>query len=356
MIEPRELITVCRQIGGMMEAGVDILRVTRVLRAQTDNPRLLEALEEIERALRLGASVSEALERVPDVFSPYAVSLVAEGEARRDIPGAFLHIADFLQQEGETAPIFEPKPPAQNINVAYLGDRSPVTVGVVRELLEGVQTVTLRVLTIAAGLLLSLAAVWFSVEMGWVERRWSNVTLASVAALFMGGAGIWLRRRRDLDHERSKGCGLCGVSATADVRLQRLPTLNGVMVCDSCAATIAATAEFPGVPGISREMPGEKQTYTVSPQPSSPEPTLATRQQTFAEERHQARKRYGPLADVPDAMNVEPDIYDVDDARLNLHPTARAATNGQNDARKEADSSGAQRSTSSSHRNEADFD
>ena len=44
MIEQRELITISRQIGSMMEAGVDILRITRVLRAQVDNPEVLALL------------------------------------------------------------------------------------------------------------------------------------------------------------------------------------------------------------------------------------------------------------------------------------------------------------------------
>jgi hypothetical protein len=81
MVERSELITVCRQMGGMMEAGVDILRITRVLRAQTNNPRLLQLYDQLDHDLTMGRSLADAMERAPDVFSLFIVSLVQQ--ARR---------------------------------------------------------------------------------------------------------------------------------------------------------------------------------------------------------------------------------------------------------------------------------
>ena len=101
-VSARELISVCRQIGGMMEAGVDILRVTRVLRAQTKNPRLLEWYDQFDHELTMGRGLPEALAQAPDLFSPFAVSLVRQGEERNDVAGAFLRVADFLVKEHES--------------------------------------------------------------------------------------------------------------------------------------------------------------------------------------------------------------------------------------------------------------
>jgi hypothetical protein len=211
MIEQRELISICRQIGSMMEAGVDILRATRVLRAQTDNPRLLNAYDLLDHNLRMGRSLAEAMEQVPDLFSPFAVSLVRQGEARNDIAGAFYRIADFLQKEDEVAVTHQHGAAANGASATTSANRyatvTPSTilpVWVIDDLISRVQVAALRIFTVAAGLLLTLAAVWASVEAGFVERRWQNVVLCSVAALFIGGAGMWLRRRIEEDSRREQ--------------------------------------------------------------------------------------------------------------------------------------------------------
>lgn len=99
MIERRELITICRQIGTMSEVGVDILKVLRVLREQTENPRLLELYSIIESEMRMGGNLSDAVEKVPDIFSPFSVSILRQGEARGDIEGAWHRLADYFKQE-----------------------------------------------------------------------------------------------------------------------------------------------------------------------------------------------------------------------------------------------------------------
>ena len=212
MIEQRELISICRQIGSMMEAGVDILRITRVLRAQTENPRVLKVYDSFDHDLRMGQSLADAMVDAPEMFSPFAVSLVRQGEARNDIAGAFFKIADFLQKEDEIAVTHQhdhlvpgggASTPAAPANpYAVVTPSAILPVWVIDDLLNRVQVAALQIFTIAAGLLLTLAAVWGSVEAGWIERRWQNAVVCSVAALFIGSAGIWLRRRIDRERKR----------------------------------------------------------------------------------------------------------------------------------------------------------
>jgi hypothetical protein len=155
---------------------------------------------------------------VPELFSPFAVSLVRQGEARNDIAGAFYRIADFLQKEDEVAVTHR----RDYVGASDRGRSTPSSVDadryavvtpstilpvwVIDDLISRAQVAALRIFTVAAGLLLTLAAVWASVEAGFVERRWQNVVLCSVAALFIGGAGIWLRRRIEEDsrHEQQR--------------------------------------------------------------------------------------------------------------------------------------------------------
>lgn len=188
-----------------MEAGVDILRITRVLRAQTEDDALLRAFDKLDHDLRMGNGLSEAMEGVPEVFSPFAVSLVRQGEARNDIAGAWLKLADFLQKEEEAdsahlishtrvAPQAG-STPSPSAAPALVEPSALLPVWVIDDLINRAQVAALRIFTLSAGLLLTLAAVWACVEAGLLEKRWQNVVLCSVSALFIGGAGVWLRRQ-----------------------------------------------------------------------------------------------------------------------------------------------------------------
>lgn len=237
MVERSELITVCRQIGGMMEAGVDILRVTRVLRAQTENPRLLELYDALDHDLKMGRSLADAVERAPDVFSPFAVSLVQQGEEANDLAGAFLKFADFLQQEEASSQHSATRESATHqvaeqtqrtalqraARAETFGFDSPANIfpaaerpGAQRdgriqsdghttidglpqvaldELIKRLQLAGLQALRLLSCLLLCLAAVCAMAEVGWLQRRWLSVALPAVAALFLAATGVWLRRR-----------------------------------------------------------------------------------------------------------------------------------------------------------------
>ena len=82
-----------------LEVGVDFLRITRALRDQTDNPRLLELYDQLDHDMKMGDGLADALSHSPDVFSAFAVSLIRQGEARGDIEGAWHRLADFLKQQ-----------------------------------------------------------------------------------------------------------------------------------------------------------------------------------------------------------------------------------------------------------------
>jgi hypothetical protein len=250
MVERRELITICRQIGTMMEVGVDFLRITKALRDQTDNPRLLELYDQLDHDMKMGESLADALSHAPDVFSPFAVSLIRQGEARGDIEGAWTRLADFLKQEAQedkelgedelsigTGYIPTGGLPSHGLQV--VAPKAPVTVGMLSDLIDRVQVAALRGMTWVAAFLLSLAAVWWSVELGFVERRWTVGILYCVAAIFLGGAGSWLRRRLEADWRRQPRCSFCGKTEAAGVTLTRSPRLAGASICGGCAGTIA---------------------------------------------------------------------------------------------------------------------
>ena len=283
MLERNELITVCRHIGGMMEAGVDILRITRVLRAQTETPRLLQLYDALDRDMTMGRSLAEAMSRAPDVFSPFVVQMIQQGEARNDLAGAFLKVADFLKQEqelDEESAIRESSIRDTNRDTIRDSDResstrevagrrasdnvgadardetslsrnvapdllprtsaSPLTVIALDGLMDRLQTFMLRALTITAGLMLSLASVWWLLELGYVEKRWSMPVAFSVTAVFLGGAGSWIQRRIRSERRREARCSFCGRQG---IDLQRAPRFAGAAICARCAAIVAKKSE-----------------------------------------------------------------------------------------------------------------
>ena len=251
MVDRREIITLCRQIGNMMDAGVDILRVTQVLQAQTENPRLLKFYEQFAHDLRMGASIAEAMGRASDVFSPFMITLVRQAEQRSDletiskhVAAAFLKIAEFLQQDEDTQNATEA---AAAIVAAPLGINAfsetpetwPLTLRAIENFTDKLQLIVLRALTLSAGLLLSLAAAWWSMEMGWLEKRWLNVTLCCVSALFIGGAGIWVRRQIEKEHRVAKRCSFCSHEESEQFPLRPVPGFPGAAICANCATSLA---------------------------------------------------------------------------------------------------------------------
>ena len=191
----RELISVCRQIGGMMEAGVDILRVTRVLRAQTKNPRLLEWYDQFDHELTMGRGLPEALAQAPDLFSPFAVSLVRQGEERNDLAGAFLRVADFLAKEHEsdardaatntpqvlaeqkTSPSQRSRPEnvTRSANLVHENASSPSAEWWWR-----------RANLLGAGVLGAVAFSEALVAVGWLDARWGRVAKSALSAGVLG--------------------------------------------------------------------------------------------------------------------------------------------------------------------------
>jgi hypothetical protein len=184
MVTPRELITVCRQIGGMMEAGVDILRITRVLRTQTENPRLLDLYDELDHDLTMGRGLADAMTRAPDVFSPFAISLVRQGEDRNNLGAAFLRLADFLQKEIET-PSQSPHSvlPASDNSTASVTSISQDTAGIF-----AIEVLWQQVLQLGAAIALLWGLTGSVVAMGWLPAAWQLPLglLLSAAVLWWG--------------------------------------------------------------------------------------------------------------------------------------------------------------------------
>ena len=97
-VSSRELVIFSRQISTLFEAQVSALRVFRLLASESDNAFLQRILTEVADDLQAGSSISNALAKHPDVFSPFYTSMVRAGEEAGRLDKTFMYLADHLDR------------------------------------------------------------------------------------------------------------------------------------------------------------------------------------------------------------------------------------------------------------------
>jgi len=178
MIDSRELISATRQLGSLTEAGVDILRAIRVLRAQTQNAELVALYDRLAQELRLGSGLADAMSHAPQAFSAFAVSIVRQGEARGDLATSFYRIADYLQKEQEIgSPNAEAAPAAIIRMTNPAQDQCP----------PWLENIIRNALLSLIGLSGVLLAVEILVALGVIPLQWHFVSVALAVLLFLLG-------------------------------------------------------------------------------------------------------------------------------------------------------------------------
>ena len=99
-----ELALFCRQLGAMLLAGVDVLRALNVAAEQTDSARLRSVVQRIARDMSNGRVMAWSLSRFPDLFSPFFVHMVRQGESEGVLGEVLTTMADYLEREEGPVP------------------------------------------------------------------------------------------------------------------------------------------------------------------------------------------------------------------------------------------------------------
>src|SRR5438445_580579 len=99
-----ELALFCRQIGTMLLAGVDVLRALRVAGEQTESVRLRSVAQRIGRDMAAGRVMAWSLSRFPDLFSPFFVHMVRQGESEGVLGEVLTTMAEYLEREQGSVP------------------------------------------------------------------------------------------------------------------------------------------------------------------------------------------------------------------------------------------------------------
>jgi type IV pilus assembly protein PilC/MSHA biogenesis protein MshG len=88
-----------RQLATMLSAGINPGHSLETLARQTSSPRLRTIIAETKPMVMEGKTLSEGLERYPDVFSPLMLSLLRAGEHGGFVPEACGHLSDYIKEE-----------------------------------------------------------------------------------------------------------------------------------------------------------------------------------------------------------------------------------------------------------------
>jgi type IV pilus assembly protein PilC len=94
-----DLVVFSRQLATLINAGMPIVRALNVLSEQTENLKLKDVVVALRKDVEAGMSLSEALEKHPEVFSRLYVEMVKAGEVGGILDGVLLRLADQLERD-----------------------------------------------------------------------------------------------------------------------------------------------------------------------------------------------------------------------------------------------------------------
>ncbi|MCK5180002.1 MAG: type II secretion system F family protein, partial [Candidatus Omnitrophica bacterium] len=98
-IKLQDLLTFSRQLATMLEAGVPLIRSIAVIQSQIESRNFFNVINDVQKNVEQGASLSSALAAHPKVFSQFWVSLIEVGEASGTIPKTLDKLAFYLEQQ-----------------------------------------------------------------------------------------------------------------------------------------------------------------------------------------------------------------------------------------------------------------
>ncbi|MDD5621846.1 MAG: type II secretion system F family protein [Actinomycetota bacterium] len=100
-IKIRDMVVFTRQFATLISSGMSLLESLIVLEKQTTNKKFKTIISEIRIYVESGHSISESMERYPNVFNRLYISLVRAGEAGGVLDKIMIDLADFLEKEEE---------------------------------------------------------------------------------------------------------------------------------------------------------------------------------------------------------------------------------------------------------------
>ncbi len=96
-IVSKDLPPFSRQMAAMLSAGMPIVTAMETIEEQTPNPNFRLALLDVRRSIEGGASFSESLQQLPDIFDTLYINMVKAGEQSGQFAETMRRIGDLLE-------------------------------------------------------------------------------------------------------------------------------------------------------------------------------------------------------------------------------------------------------------------
>lgn len=97
-ISAKDFVVFSRQLSILIDSNVPIIQALRAISTQTGNSLLASILQQVIADIEGGASISEALEKHPAVFSKFYINMVKAGEISGNLQKALNDLADNIEK------------------------------------------------------------------------------------------------------------------------------------------------------------------------------------------------------------------------------------------------------------------
>ncbi|NCO33821.1 MAG: hypothetical protein AUJ92_12180 [Armatimonadetes bacterium CG2_30_59_28] len=212
-VDRQYLSMMCRQFAGMLESGMDLLRIIEVLREQVDSASFREMLDSVKKDVRLGRLLSTALGRFPEMFSPFFIGMVRQGERDDSLVEVLIRLADHLEQSTDlTAEYVEES--AGRFEIHYLIDR--------------IWILLFWMFISVAAVAIGVAMLWYATLREIVPQGSLGPNVCLLIGVFLLTSALLFSRFKPLRHQT---CLFCGRKKE---QVERLVIGIGAAICDHC--------------------------------------------------------------------------------------------------------------------------
>lgn len=213
-VASNELAQFCREFAVMLASDVKLMPAVVTLRQQTENVYFREVLLEVQEDLENGHTLAAALSRHPDVFSPFLIQLVRQGELEGALPEVFRKLSEHY--EG-------------GVDSGGLGAGNQVVVNLdMSTIVEVLRPLLVMLPTALAFVGFAITGIWVAMERDWIPGEQAGPTIlatASLSFLIVGAAFSRFRPRR------VTSCAFCG---KLDTEVAEIVSSRGVSICNEC--------------------------------------------------------------------------------------------------------------------------
>ena len=98
-VRTNDLVLFARQLGTMLDAGVNLLKSLNIILRQAESEMLYQAINQVTKDVEQGASLAVALSKHPRIFSKLWVNLIETGEASGNLPMVLDRLAHYAEMK-----------------------------------------------------------------------------------------------------------------------------------------------------------------------------------------------------------------------------------------------------------------